>query len=249
MSKNIIVTGATSGIGLELTKSLISKGHTVYAVGRSSEKYLLNIERWCSVQGFGGFSKWVEYDFTNLDGISAGELKKLPEFDGFVNSAGILPVSPLKLQKNKDIIEAFNINLIAPMLLTRDLLKSKRIVNGGAMIYLSSINGTKVGSKAHTVYSATKGGAFGLVMSLANEVSTLGIRVNAISPGTVESPMLDKTKGILGNEIYANYLKNYPLGIGSPSSVVSLIEFLLDKNLSSWITGQNFVIDGGYTLN
>jgi NAD(P)-dependent dehydrogenase (short-subunit alcohol dehydrogenase family) len=128
-------------------------------------------------------------------------------------------------------------------------LKSKRIAKGGSIVYMSSINGLKVGSKAHSVYSATKAGIAGFAMSLANEVANIEIRVNTVAPGTVQTSMLEKTAGLIGDESFKNYLKQYPLGIGSPSSLVPLIIFLLDKNSSSWITGQSFIVDGGYTLN
>ena len=84
-----------------------------------------------------------------------------------------------------NIIETFNVNLLSPIILTRELLRSNKISKGGAIIYLSSINGIKVGTKAHTCYSATKAGIAGFVMSLANELSTSGIRVNAVAPAAI----------------------------------------------------------------
>ena len=249
MPNNIIVTGATSGIGFALTKSLIQKGHTVYAIGRNFEKFLTTISDWCEHRGLLDSIKWISCDFSDLEGISQTQLEDLPKVAGYVNCAGVLPISPLKIQSNNDIKEAMYVNLLAPMLLTKGLLKSNKILKGGSLVYISSINGTKVGSKAHAVYSASKGGILGLVMSLANELSTKEIRVNAIAPGTVETPMLEKVRTILGSEGTTKYLNQFPLGVGSPNSVVSLVEFLLDKEKSSWITGQNFVVDGGYTLN
>ncbi len=249
MPKNIIITGATSGIGFDLAKSLISNGDKVYVTGRNFEKFSTTIYKWCIDNGFEDLCIWVKYDFSNLSGISEEELKKIPEVFGYVNCAGVLPISPLKLHKANDIIKTININLASPIMFTRELLKSNRIAKGGAIVYISSINGTRVGSKAHTVYSATKGGIAGLVMSLANELSALGIRVNAVAPGTVASPMLEKTKKLIGEKSFSDYLGKYPLGIGSSDSLISLINFLLDENLSSWITGQNLVVDGGYTLN
>ena len=142
-----------------------------------------------------------------------------------------------------------NINLLSPILFTRELLKANRILKGGSIVYLSSISGTKIGSKGHAIYSATKGGINGLVLSLANELSSLGIRVNAISPGTVDTPMLEKTKSFIGDEAVNKYLSHYPLGAGTTNSLIPLIHLLIDNEASSWITGQNFVVDGGYTLN
>jgi NAD(P)-dependent dehydrogenase (short-subunit alcohol dehydrogenase family) len=249
MPDSVIITGATSGIGLALAKSCIIRGTTVYVVGRNFEKFSLTIHDWCKSHGYVDFCKWVYSDFSKTNCLIGDELNKIPQVDGFVNCAGVLPISPLKLQRVEEIIESININLVSPILFTRELLKSNRILKGGSIVFLSSINGTKIGAKGHAIYSATKGGINGLVMSLANELSGNSIRVNAISPGTVNSPMLEKTKSLIGGEAFDKYLSQYPLGVGSADSILPLIEFLIDKKMSSWITGQNFVVDGGYTLN
>lgn len=249
MSEPILISGATSGIGLELAKSLISKGRIIFAAGRSHEKFLSTIYAWSIENNCSELCRWIELDFSIATAFSQNELDKIPKLSGFVNCAGVLPISPLKLQNSQDIIEAFNINLLLPVLLTRELLRSKKIVKNGSIVYLSSINGTKVGSKAHACYSATKAGISGFVMSLANEVSSQGIRVNAVAPGTVDTPMLTKTRELIGEEKFTTYMNQYPLGIGSPFSIIPLIEFLLDERSSKWITGQTLVVDGGFTLN
>lgn len=245
----ILISGATSGIGLELAKSLISKGRLIIAVGRNYDKFLSTIYAWSVENDCSDLCRWIEFDFSNTTGFSQSEFDKVPQLSGFVNCAGVLPISPLKLQKSADIIEAFNINLVSPVLLTRELLRSKKIMKNGSVVFISSINGLKVGSKAHACYSATKAGISGFVMSLANEVSTQGIRVNAIAPATLDTPMLSKTRGLIGEEKFNAYMNQYPLGIGSPFSIIPLIEFLLDETSSKWITGQTLVADGGFTLN
>jgi NAD(P)-dependent dehydrogenase (short-subunit alcohol dehydrogenase family) len=249
MIEPILISGATSGIGLELAKSLISKGRLIIAVGRSHENFLSTIYAWSIEKKCPELCHWIEFDFSNTTDFSHNEFDKIPQLSGFVNCAGVLPISPLKLQKSADIIEAFNINLLSPILLTRELLRSKKIVKNGSIVYLSSINGLKVGSKAHACYSATKAGISGFVMSLANELSTQGIRVNAVAPATVDTPMLSKTRELIGEEKFTAYINQYPLGIGSPFSIIPLIEFLLDEGSSKWITGQTLVVDGGFTLN
>lgn len=249
MPKTVIITGATSGIGLELAKNYIKNGVGVYVVGRNFDKYLLTIKAWSDFNGYGDLCKWVHSDFSRPDCLVNESFDVIPQVDGFVNCIGILPISPLRLERVEGIVESVNVNLLSPMIFTRELLKTNRILKGGSIVYLSSINGTKIGAKGHVVYSATKGGVNGLVMSLANELAALGIRVNAVSPGTVETPMLEKTKLLVGQEAFNNYISQYPLGVGTVNSVVNLINFLVDNDVSSWITGQNFVVDGGYTLN
>jgi NAD(P)-dependent dehydrogenase (short-subunit alcohol dehydrogenase family) len=249
MPKRVLITGATSGIGLSLAKSYISSGVEVYAIGRDFNKFSLTLKHWCDINGYKDLCKWIFFDFANPKLLVIDNFGSIPELDGFINCAGVLPISPLKWESTSEIIESLNINLLSPILFTKELLKANRIVKGGAIVFLSSINGTKIGSKGHTVYSATKGGVNGFVLSLANELSNLGIRVNAVSPGTIDTPMLDKTKSITGDVAFIKYLSQYPLGAGVTDSIIPLIQFLVDKKSSSWITGQNFVVDGGYTLN
>jgi len=248
-SNNVLVSGATSGIGLELAKELIIDGKCVYAIGRNHEKFLNTIHTWALKNNYQHLCHWIELDFSSTSDISTGELDTIPELSGFINCAGILPISPLKMQKSDDIIDTININLLSPILLTRELLKSKKIMSNSSLIYLSSINGVRVGSKAHTSYAATKAGISGFVMSLANELSNSGIRVNAIAPATVDTPMLHKTKMLIGEKNFLMYADQYPLGIGKPQSIIPIIKFLLNEECSKWITGQTFVIDGGFSLN
>lgn len=249
MPRAVMITGATSGIGLALAKSYIKKGTEVYAVGRNFDKFKETIQDWSKPHGLGDLCKWIHSDFSCPNLLLEGEFNKLPQVDGFVNCAGVLPISPLRAERVEGIFESFNINLLSPILFTKGLLKANRINRDGSIVFLSSINGTKIGTKGHSVYSATKGGINGFMLSLANELSTIGIRVNTISPGTVDTPMLKKTKSLMGNEAFEKYLSHYPLGAGTTDSVISLIQFLIDKKFSSWITGQNFIVDGGYTLN
>ena len=249
MADTVIITGATSGIGLALTKNYIEKGTKVYAIGRDSDKFRLVIKEWCQARGWESLCEWIHSDFSVQNPLVNIDFTKFPKVDGFINCAGVLPIAPLKLETEEEIHIATNINFLSPILFTRSLLKYNCIHKGGSIVFLGSINGTKVGSKGHTIYSATKGGITGFMMSLANELSSLGIRVNVISPGTVETPMAKKVESLIGTKGMKNYLDQYPLGAGTPQSLIPLINLLIDKKSASWITGQNFIVDGGYTVN
>jgi NAD(P)-dependent dehydrogenase (short-subunit alcohol dehydrogenase family) len=127
------------------------------------------------------------------------------------------------------------------------LLKNKLINKNASLVFISSINGTTVGSKAHTIYAASKGGINGFVMALANEISKQGIRVNAIAPGMLKTNLMEGVKLIVSSDNLDEHLADYPLGIGAPKDVASLSMFLLSDQ-SSWMTGQTIVIDGGYSI-
>ena len=248
MSEWILVSGATSGVGLELSKSLIKHGYCVYAIGRDHNKYSSTLFKWSKENSFEQSVNWLTFDFSSPDCISKIEFKDLPKLSGFVNCAGVLPISPIKLESFENIVNTININLVSPILLTKELLRSARIEKRGSVIFISSISGLKVGSKGHSLYSASKAGIAGFVLSLANECSSSQIRVNSIAPGILDTPMLLKTKNLIGEDQFSQYAKQYPLGLGTPLSIIPMIQFLLGDQ-SAWITGQNFVIDGGFTLN
>jgi NAD(P)-dependent dehydrogenase (short-subunit alcohol dehydrogenase family) len=246
---NVVVTGATSGIGLELTKHLLLENYQVTVVGRDHDKYQETVMQWSEHNARDNLCRWINCDFNDPLVDLQPICDQIPSSIGFVNCAGILPISPLKMQRPEQIISAVNVNLLSPILFTRALLRAGVISRGGSLVFLSSVSGVKTGPKAHAVYAATKAGICGLVMSLANELSSAGIRVNAIAPGTVQSPMLDKTKKLLGDEAFNSYIKQYPLGIGSPAFLLPMVMLLLESRASQWITGQTFVIDGGFSLN
>ena len=246
--KVYLVTGATSGIGLAAAKSLLSRGHSVVAVGRDGSKYESNLLSWAKENDLVDELSWERIDFSIPNSFCDLDVKSFPVFDGFVNSAGVLSLCPLKLETYESIIKVINVNLIAPIELTRFLVKERKFRKSSSLVYLSSINGPMIGSKAHTLYAASKAGICGFTKSLANELANQQIRVNCIAPGTVATNMLDQTKMMINSVSVTEYAKQYPLGIGFTNSVVDLVNFLLSDN-ASWITGQSIVIDGGYTLN
>jgi NAD(P)-dependent dehydrogenase (short-subunit alcohol dehydrogenase family) len=246
--KVYLVTGATSGIGLAVSKSLLSLGHSVFAIGRDEFKYESNLLCWAQENGLSDELAWQMINFSMPNSFYDLDVKSFPSFDGFVNSAGTLSLCPLKLETYESLIEVTNVNLVAPIELTRLLLKERKFRKGSSLVYLSSINGLKIGSRGHTLYAASKAGVSGFAMSLANELAKQRIRVNCVAPGAVATNMFDQTKKMINAVSLAEYGKQYPLGIGSTDSVVDLVNFLLSDK-SSWITGQSIVIDGGFTLN
>ena len=248
LKKNYLVTGATSGIGQELSKSLLSQGHSLFVMGRDKVSYDSSLLLWAQQNNLSGKLTWREIDFSRLDSFRQLDVTSFPVFDGLINSAGILSLCPLKLETLESLIEITNINLISPIELTRLLVKERKFKKDSSLVYLSSINGLKIGSKGHSLYAASKAGISGFAMSLANELSKQKIRVNCVAPGIVRTNMLEKTKQILSATSLEQHSNQYPLGLGTASSVVDLIIFLL-SNKSIWITGQSIVIDGGFTLN
>ncbi len=248
MTSWIAVTGATSGIGLHLSMRLLERGYGVFVIGRDKVKYQNTLWAWAIANNLDGALKWCHADFQLPDNISQLNYSEFPDITGFVNCAGLLSIAPLKLESCESIHKIFNVNLLSPIELVRNLIVNKRIKKGASLVFVTSINGSKIGSKGHTLYSASKAGVTGFMMSLANELSSLRVRVNSIAPGTFTGGMMNQTQLLMSTSDFNDYAQKYPLGVGEPASVIPLIEFLLDSK-SAWITGQNFIIDGGFTLN
>lgn len=250
--KRYLVTGATSGIGARISVQLLQAGAYVILVSRGLTEIDNELKKLIYSENsiYSANAKLLFFDLTNPDDF----LKQLVideilfKLDGFVNAAGIPSVMPLKSISVDEINKIFQINLIAPIIITRELLKNKLINKNASLVFISSINGTTKGTKAHTIYAASKAGINGFVMSLANEISKYKIRVNSIAPGMLNTNLMEDVKKLVSSENLNQHLLEYPLGPGYPNDIASLTLFLLSLN-SSWITGQTIVIDGGFSIS
>jgi NAD(P)-dependent dehydrogenase (short-subunit alcohol dehydrogenase family) len=138
-----------------------------------------------------------------------------------------------------------DINLKSAILFSKFLAHKKFFKPNSSAVFISSVMGVK-GAKGQSIYSASKGGLISFVKSLALELSSSNIRVNCISPGVVKSPMLNRYKKTVNLESFNDLVNSHPIGIGNLSDVSNLINFLFSDE-SKWITGQNIIIDGGFS--
>ena len=174
----------------------------------------------------------------------------LPSIDGWVNSAGIPQVCPIKYFNRESVEEIFSVNIISTMMLLSLLLKKKKIRRGTSIVLISAVTGAFVGSKGDTAYCATKGAVNGFMKGAALELASQGIRINSINPGLVPTDILNMSNEKLGGSHHVEImLEKYPLKrLGSTEDIANGAIYLL-SDASSWVTGQNLVIDGGYLLN
>lgn len=242
--KTILVTGASSGIGRGIAIACAKMGGTVILNGRNEER--------------------LQETLSVLEGknhqILVGDLSKqedlqrmadtLPELQGWVNSAGIPKVCPIKHFDRKDVEEIFNINITSTMLLLSMLVKKKKLKRGASVVLISAVTGAFVGSKGDTSYCATKGAVNGFMKGAALELAPQGIRINSINPGLVPTNILNLANDIAGEEHHTEImLERYPMKrLGTPEDIGNGAVYLL-SDASSWVTGTNLVIDGGYLLN
>lgn len=240
---NILLTGATSGIGFETLKQLIEQGHKVYAIGRNFSK----IDSFVKSNKSQVFS--FEFDLNDINFIEqlfTNFILDNQKFDSLIHCAGIEETLPLTLYSPDKIQNIFNVNVFAGIELLRHFTKKKWSNDGASIVFLSSVMGS-LGQPGKIGYCATKSALLGVVKSSALEFSKRKIRVNAVLPGIINTPM---TKALFSTikESHIEEIKNmHPLGFGEVEDVVPTILFLISSD-ARWITGQSFIIDGGYSV-
>jgi NAD(P)-dependent dehydrogenase (short-subunit alcohol dehydrogenase family) len=242
--KFTLITGASSGIGKEIAVQL-SSSHHVILHGRDQERLLAtkaNCDQsndqliWCKDLGE---TESIESGLANF--IALEDI----EIDKFVYCAGYMKMVPLKLSNIDVLNKTFNVNVIAPSLLTRVLTQKKINSNALKAVVFISSNLSNMGAKAMSAYGASKGALDSLMRCLAVELAP-AIRLNSVLPGAVITEM---TQSVFNNEEIADRLAlGYPLGIGQPNDIFQMVDFLLSDK-AKWVTGQQFTIDGGRSIN
>ncbi|MES2203907.1 MAG: SDR family oxidoreductase [Pseudomonadota bacterium] len=240
--KNIILTGASSGIG-EATALLLDKlGATLVLVGRNAKAlHALN-------RGLQGKQHIIlERDLTHWIDIQK-DFKELYQkngtLDGLVHCAGLHLLKPFKLLNDKNIADIFDINVKSAFHLIQAFRQRGYCSKSASIVLLSSVV-SQVGQVGASLYAASKGSLESLAKSLALELAPENIRVNCISPGIVNTKMTASLFEKLNPEQIEKIKNMHPLGLGESEDVANGIAFLLSQR-SRWITGTSLVIDGGY---
>jgi len=238
--KNILITGASSGIGKATAIECSKMGATVMITGRNEQRL---DETFDQLKGNGHLrfiaDLCVEEDLNNLN-------RNLPEINGLVNAAGIVKTLPFQFINQAALSSIFNINLIAPVLLSQKLIKAKKLYKESSVVFISSISGPIIATKGQSAYAASKGAVGSMVKNMALELASKKIRVNCVLPGMTETPLIYRDD--LTSEQLAADMKLYPLKrYGKPEDIAFAIIYLL-SDASAWVTGTNLIIDGGFTL-
>ena len=239
-----LITGASSGIGQRIAIQL-SKEKNIIICGRVFEKLNETLSL-CSTEN--EIISWV-FDLENILNIRDSLEKLLKDNDILVESivhcAGNMKVMHMRNMDYKNSLQLFNINFFSITEIIALLLKKK--INQSQLkniVFISAILG-EFGAPGHHLYSASKAALDGLMRSLAVELAP-EIRVNSVLPGGVKTPMSEKA--LNDPIILEKALKEYPLGIGDTEDIANMVEFLLSDK-AKWITGQQFIVDGGRTIN
>ena len=240
--KTILVTGASSGIGRSTAIECSKLGATLVLTGRNEErlKSTFNLlER-----------KENKHQMFIADLQQPDELydlvNSLPILDGCVNNAGVgktLPVQFLSLNEMENI---FSINCFSPMLLTKELVKRKKLCKASSLVYTLSIAGNYNILPGNSLYGCAKSALSAFVKYAAIELSCKGIRCNGVCPGMIHTPFIERM--FFSEEDLAKDIEKYPLKrYGKPEEVAYAIIYLL-SDAAAWVTGSSLVIDGGCSL-
>jgi NAD(P)-dependent dehydrogenase (short-subunit alcohol dehydrogenase family) len=245
VGKNIVVTGASSGIGRQTAIICSQMGARVVLIARSVERLNETLLLMQSPENHLVYS----IDLAEPSGIESAikeAVEKLGKLHGLVNAAGISTTLPLKLISNEKLDEFFKTNVYSAVLMSRLFTKQAIVSNeGGSVIMFSSVMGI-VGETGKTLYSLTKGALISAAKSMALEFASKKIRFNAISPGVVVTPMSQNAVYSQDEESLNKITALHPLGLGMPDDIANACVYLL-SDASRWVTGSNLVVDGGYT--
>lgn len=240
--KNILVTGASSGIGRAICIAAAQVGATVYATGRDPIRLAETMSLLQNAQAH----QSIAADLCNEADI-ATLVAQMPTLHGIVHSAGIIKPLPIKYITPKHINDVFSINYTAPVCLSAQLFKRQKINDHAAFVFISSISSQHPYSGG-SLYVSTKAALEAFCRSIAVEYAHKKIRANCLLPGLVNTPILDQTKQAVSPEEFAQFEQRYPLGFGEPSDIANAVLFFL-SDASRWITGTNLKMDGGLTLS
>ncbi|CAI8232782.1 MAG: 3-oxoacyl-ACP reductase FabG [Sulfurovum sp.] len=239
--KNVLVTGASRGIGAQIAKTLAGHGLKVWINYRSGADAAEEIKN--EIEAAGGSAAIIKADVTKEEEFTAA-IKTIVDADGqlsyLVNNAGITKDKLALRMSVQDFTDVIDANLVSAFIGCKEALKSMGKKRFGSVVNISSIVG-EMGNPGQTNYSASKGGLNAMTKSFAKEASARGIRYNAVTPGFIQTDMTHELK----EEVKAEYEKNIPLSrFGQPSEIADAVAFLLSDH-SSYITGEILKVNGG----
>ncbi len=244
--RKILITGASSGIG-EATARLASAMGAVCIINGRDETRLNST--FAELHGEGHQTIAMPLTMDNCTELVKQAVNLIGPLNGFVHCAGIEKTMPFRMTELSDLHEIMTVNLDAFWEIARELIKKKNHeYEKLSIVGIASVAG-QYGASGKTAYAASKGALISLIKSLASEYAGQKIRFNCVSPGYVETSMLDNVKRLYKSEEEFNeaLVKKHALGLGTPQDVANAIVYLLSE-ASKWVTGSVMNADGGYLI-
>lgn len=239
-NKTILITGASSGIGRTTAIECSRLGATLFLTGRNEDRLK---ETFSCLEGEG--HQLFVADLKEEEDIDR-LVDSLPIINGCVNNAGVASPLPTQFISKTSLEDVFQSNTFSGILLTQKMVKKKKLTKPSSVVFTSSISGTLVCYPGGSSYGASKGAIHGFIKGAAIDLASKGIRLNSVNPGMINTEIL-KDGAVTDEQIRAD-IQKYPLKrYGKAEEVAWAIIYLL-SDASSWTTGANITVDGGYTL-
>lgn len=243
--QTVIVTGGASGIGLAVVEAILAEGWRAVVADLEQR----NLDRCRDV--LSPSNNRVRFERMNVADedevvrtVAACEAEFGP-ITGVVNSAGIgrdVPALDTSVDLFRRMLE---VNLIGSFIVSREAAKLMQVRGSGSIVNIASVSGV-IGNRGRVAYGASKGGVITMTKVMAVELASVGIRVNAIAPGPIETPLVQE---VHTPEVRAAWMTTVPQRrYGSPDEIAGAAIFLLDQRKSSYITGQTICVDGGFSI-
>jgi 3-oxoacyl-[acyl-carrier protein] reductase len=242
--RNVVVTGGSRGLGLAISRKLAAGGYGVIAIARKMSQQLSAAMQETGKSGAGSLD-FVAFDLADTQGIPklARTLRQqFGSLHGLVNNAALGTDGLLANMKNSQIEELLRVNTLAPVMLSKYVVRSMMADGGGRIVNVTSIIGF-TGYSGLSVYGATKASMIGFTRSLAREVGRLGINVNAVAPGFLDTAM---TQGLADEQRQQVARRSALRRLVDVDDVADAVEFLMGDKAKS-ITGTVLTVDAGST--
>jgi len=244
MSKVALITGATRGIGKQIAITFAKEGYDIAINYRKENEELENTKK--EIESYNVKCLAVQGDvssFEDCERFVKEIIEQYGKIDVLVNNAGITKDMLLMRMKQEDFEQVIDVNLVGTFNVTKNVINHMMKARSGRIINISSVVGIS-GNAGQTNYSASKAGIIGFTKSLAKEIASRNILVNALAPGFIETNMTD----VLKDEVKEAISKQIPLNrMGKAEDVANVVKFLASED-SSYITGQVINIDGGMLM-
>ena len=244
MSKVALITGGTRGIGKQIAITLAKAGYSIALNYRKENEELTNTKN--EIEANNVQCLCIQGDVSKFEDCERFVKETVEHFgviDVLVNNAGITKDMLLMRMKEEDFRAVIDVNLVGTFNVTKNVIPYMMKARSGRIINISSVVGVS-GNAGQTNYSASKAGIIGFTKSLAKEVASRNILVNAVAPGFIETDMTD----VLKDEVKEEIAKNIPLKrMGIAEDVANVVKFLA-SNESSYVTGQVINVDGGMLM-
>lgn len=242
--KTILVTGAASGIGRQCAIDFSNAGANLILFDLNQEA-LNGTKELCNP---GVKCHCAAVDLTQLDAVTTAvteAVAAVAPIDGMLYCAGIEKTLPFNKLSDDDYKKIYNVNVLGALNVMKPIMKGKNHGENTHFVLISSITSI-VGRPGVAAYAASKGAILSMVKTIALEIAPKGMTINCISPGTILTPLMQQMMESLTEEQRKERQEGFPMGLGKPSDIANTAMFLLSDG-SRWITGQNIVVDGGYT--